>query len=442
MKVVAVKLMEAIPSTHVKLRTSPTDFLSSSFEEDYVTAWDYSAFTSNLAELKHFVWYVARMSEQDKTTVTLFDYRDGYIYEVPLFELLDEYNEVANMHARFSVHRMVGKFLDDNPELYASMNSGLLGVHGNIGFSTSLHGLVICKECGKKRCVCVGDDGLGITSEDPSISLIPAISKLGILAPEKFGQLGPGDDQRFIKFLKRKLMRVGDTFTLSILLNFPICAYIDGDCGIRDVPLKFSMEDRMFKFATHVSELLWDLERYREQLTEDDITIAMMFLHNAYVYNKLPTGGLFPGSTIQLVTDEPPVELSYTLPCIRDYHPREGDWIDFMVRNAPSTFFKGPVYTPIYEYDTPQIGSHVLPESAYLSALEDLGFVETKKISEWILVEGATTVRALSRMIRREDDGMVKALHVRVLREIPESFVLRSGRKDLHEVDMMDVDDL
>jgi len=426
-KVIAVKLMESIPATNVKLRTRPDSFLTSSPNDDYVVAWDYTSFTTTLAELKHFMWYVARILEQDSVWVTLFDYRDGF-HKVPLYKMIDEYNEVANMYAPFEIHRMVGKYVTENglESTLHQINSGMLGVAGNIGFSTALHGFVVCKECGENRCVCVGDDALGITSEDPNSSLVPELRKLGGIHPEKFGIIAPGEpDGRYIKFLKRRFERDQGGFRMNYLLNVPITPYIDGNAGHRMKPHDFSLESRIFKFSSHVGSLLWEVHEHPD-IPMVDIEIMFTFLRAGYKYLRLPMKGALPGTSLFGGTEDA-YSIGHVIPAISGgLDPRKVDWLDFLLENSPSMFFKGSVFmlrvaNVHHEWIVGECC--MMNEGAHISALEDLGYVKTMAMSEWMLVTDVTSSRILRRMVRKVDDGQVKAIAVTCLRQIPSYFI-------------------
>lgn len=65
MKRIAVELMECIESTKLKRRDHPEDIMYSLQDEDWLTLWDMSAFTSSLSELKYFLYYLIKNMEED-----------------------------------------------------------------------------------------------------------------------------------------------------------------------------------------------------------------------------------------------------------------------------------------------------------------------------------------------------------------------------------------
>lgn len=435
MRDVAVGIMESIGSTHVKIRTDPTSYMYAASDE-YITAWDFTSFTTTLSELKHFLWFLARMAEADATVVRLFDYRDGFI-DCPLYTLIDDYNQHANLFAGFSIHRMMDFVMEGASYECAQVNSGMLGVPGNIGFSTALHGLVICRECGVGKCVCVGDDALGITQQHPSASLLHPLSQIGNIHPDKFGIITPANREGRIKFLKRSLGTDGDQLTMNFLLNFPVANYIDGNACGRDAPIDFSMEARMFKVCSHTASLLWDIRERRASITDEDGELVMDFLYAAFKYMRLPTRGMMPGGTLRYSKDGEVLMMSvpFIIPPIKGYDAREVDWLEWFIRNTTSTYFLGTVYIPhTQEVEVLRKGDElVMPESTWLSAMEDLGYVEVTAIKEWLLVLDVGNARVLKRMCRYVDDGLVAATSVKVLKGIPERYYNTVPREDVYD---------
>jgi len=435
MRDVAVGIMESIGSTHVKIRTDPTSYMYAASDE-YVTAWDFTSFTTTLSELKHFLWYLARMAEADSIKVKLFDYRDGYI-DKDLYTMIDEYNEHVNLNAGFSIHRMMEYAFKDAAYECAQVNSGMLGVPGNIGFSTALHGLVICRVCGVGKCVCVGDDALGITSLPPSASLLHPLSQIGNIHPDKFGIITPHARERRIKFLKRSLGIDGDQLNMNFLLNFPVANYIDGDSCGRDAPIDFSMEARMFKVSAHTASLLWDIRERRVSIGDEDVELVMDFLYAAYRYMRLPTRGMMPGQTLRFSKDGELCDLkvAFIVPPIKGYDAREVDWLEWFIRNTTTLYFLGTIYIPREsDVEVLKAGDElVMPEGTWLSALEDLGFVETTAIKEWLLVLDVGNARVLRRMCRFVDDGLVAATAVKVIRGVPERYYYTVPREDVYD---------
>jgi len=428
-KKIAVALMQSIPSTRVKVRTNPDLALSSDPDTDYVVTWDYTSFTTSLSELKHFLWAIARLLENRKIILRIFDYRKGPIF-VNSWDLIDDYNECANMAAPFSIHRMLDKFIEydeDTILTHYQANSGMLGVHGNIGFSTALHGFVICSVCGEHRCCCVGDDGLGILPQDPNLELFVQLNKLGEIHPEKFGVLHPhAQAEEHLKFLKRRFERIGNSFVLSSLLCFPTPPYIDGQVGDRTRPPSFSLSDRIVKTVGQVASLLWEVQDFENIISDVEIDVMNSFLILTYRHLRLPFDGALPGYKINPdpKLNEDSFILNTVIPPIRGYSIRTTDWLDFLYESTPQMFFSLPRQG--YPGDPPVLfaGDELeCPEGAFLSALEDMKYVQLEKIFERVYVADISNLRRLRLMLKGERSDLVYMVYVRVLRSMPVAFL-------------------
>lgn len=431
-KVFATELLKSIPSTFTKIRINPELNLQTDSDEDYIMAWDFTAFTTSLGELKHFLWYIARLLERSQVFVQVFDYRKGVI-RLPAWDLLDEYNELVNMHSEYSVYRIVDKLLETKDTewelVYQMNNSGPLGVAGNIGFSTALHGVQVCRICGPRRCVCVGDDALGITKEDPNRRLIAAIRSLGTIHPEKFDIMYPQQQDDAIRFLKRRFSRSGTALFMSVLFDFPVTAYIDCATGHRTIPADFSVGARQYKIATHVGSLLWEIHSLPDQVTDPDMEIVTNYLRTAYRYLRMPFSGFLPGYSSESLG---PTPCQFCLPPVPsdEFDPRKADWLEWLLDHTPQTYFDLPVFvlkapTP-FEYLSK--GDKVmLPESQFLSALEDIGVVTLKKLREKVYVGEESNRRRLAKWVRNDTKDMVQAYVVQFIHDIPYAWRSPSG---------------
>jgi hypothetical protein len=428
MKPVAVALMESIPSTFAKLRTNPDLYLENVARDDYITTWDFTSFTTTLSELKHFLWYVARMAETDQTLVTLFDYRDGF-HDVLLYRLIDDYNEVCNMGSKFGIHRMVGEFIDTFEIDLTQMNNGMLGVPGNIGFSTALHGLVALKCSNPKCAVCVGDDALVISKRGPDDQLIGNLRKLGIIHPEKFGtilpQIDDDDGREAIRFLKRRLEVENGILTLGVLFDFPLPPFIDGIVGFRTKPPDFSMRDRVFKVATQTCSLLWDLhvKQHRVQ-DEGSVPLVFEYLRQAYKFMNIPLSGKLPGQSLYSGTSDEFTVSGFIIPDIsEDFDPLREDWLSIQLANTYQLFYLTSLTLPITGIETYPMEegeSMIVTQSQWLSAMEDLGYVVLKPVMEWRSLGSSSTYWELKKLAGRETDEFSdKAVSVECLRRVP-----------------------
>lgn len=422
---IAISLMESIPSTFAKIRTNPDFLLSNDPNTDYITTWDFTSFTTSLAELKHFLWAISRILESERVVLQLFDYRHGVV-PCMAHEMLDAYNELVNMGGEFSIHRVLDRFnlsMEQEGTDHMQMNSGMLGVAGNIGFSTALHGYVTARECGDHRSVCVGDDALAITSSDPTTNIIVSLRPLGNIHPEKFGIIFPGQTGGYIKFLKRRFERHGSAFLMSVLLNLPPLPYMDGQTGHRTIPSKFSKIDRIKKISTQIGALYWELKALGPLVIDrDDVRIIMILIREIYEFMSIPRFGRLSGSYLKV--DGKNIHIHFSIPPCYGFIPTETDWLEYMFDINPQMFFELPVVAKrMTSYPLMYKGEEIaLPESPFLSALEDMGYVEIKPIFEYLYLAEQENRRKVKVLFRRLESDLVYLRHVRVLDDIPGAF--------------------
>jgi hypothetical protein len=213
--------------------------------------------------------------------------------------MLLDYNATVNENPEFSIWKVCQRLYDEmHEDMYVQKNSGMLGVHGNIGFSTAYHAFHMEVGIKKDSGCCVGDDGAGAPIEDPSIRFIPHIQLAGTMSVKKSTILPPLQEfetEQVAKFVKRRLTRNHDGISIGFLLAFPSFA---SAFDIKDQYHSHIDEDRtdiILKFIGQVSSLFWDLfqkgwmEPEEQRLLELTLTI---------VYRRLglPHKGCLPGS--------------------------------------------------------------------------------------------------------------------------------------------------
>lgn len=242
---VANSLCNAFPETNFLTRFSIHDLALDDDDTSFI--YDYSSFTSRLAELKHFLEALATFC--DSTEIFIVDSRQG-VLRWSLGALIREYNQVCNTKTEFSIHRYLpGEVIPLEHQL-----AGLLGIYGNIVLSTTLHGLHACQLCGDKGgCRCVGDDVFAkvrLTAEWGKCEVIEAIQELGEVHPSKvrwwsFRDLEHDDeDDRAYPYIKRPLDRFYNRMIHSPALFLPIWGLIfplpDGIHEIEDdIPFRY-----------------------------------------------------------------------------------------------------------------------------------------------------------------------------------------------------------
>jgi len=434
-KPIAVELMECIPSTKKSIRRNPEHYLSLQTEDDSIVYWDYSAFTSSLSDLKLFLYYLTLggRSINPGATLLVFDSNEGLI-ELDAWDYIDTYNSIVNVGAPFSMLRIIDDavtdFARDDTE-YVQHNSGMLGVAGNIGFSTACHGTVACVVCGEDRCVCVGDDAMGFVEYSEVPRVVAEMSHLAPIQQEKFGIVGFPQDETF-KFLKRGVRTNGNfEIVFDTLLNLPITPYIDGSTGSRTTYQDLTQSEKIYKTFTSIGNLYWsihDLPSHR-QPTDSDMLILSTFLLSVYDYMRIPQRGLLPGSYLKVLS----TNLWFCIPpCVVDhdrgfiFDPRVTDWAEFLYYNASSEFCVTPVMSPRnMRFERPFQGESVFTTmNQGWKFLEDFGYVKSKKLYESFRTRGEENYRVFRRFLKStEDSSEFGALHeVEIVSPIPSVF--------------------
>jgi hypothetical protein len=431
MKLFAIEMMNSIPPTHVERRKEMTYQLHPDHNTDYVVAWDFSNFTTSLSDLKHFLHAISESlrSLDEDLRVTVVDSYLGFINVHPS-DLLDDYNKHCNDHAPFSISRILSVLKDNevniDDEEYHQQNSGMLGVHGNIGFSTSNHGFVTCMECGKDRCVCVGDDALGIT-EYPE-DLVNHMQRLGNIVPEKFSIIDPGSDH-VIKFLKRALYRSEDnTLDFDFLYNLPNPMYIDERYGNRTFQ-KPDEEGRAYRIATSLGKLLWDINQSRmdRQMDDQDYLLLRTYLNPIYMAFQFPMHGSLPGYFYPKFNKR----INYAIPPLIDiregpeyFDPRRSDWLEFLFDNIFQDIYRVPIFCVLFDFERPNRGDIVYwPKTRFLIFLEDMEIAKATSLYEDVRFLSKFNQRCLRMHFGKfKTVGVVELMQVEVLCDIPDRF--------------------
>jgi len=396
---IAIEFMNTIPITHVARRSNPSGIISMMASDDTVVMWDLTSFTTNLSELKLFLHYVCEYLKNDlraqQHPISVLDYGTG-ITDIHIADLLETYNESVNFHSSFSIHRVLADLdiLDmDIDTILEQQNSGMLGVPGNIGFSTAFHGLYgLGPATSKDSGVGVGDDEMMlIPSQIDPDAVLHHIEEIGEINVTKFGIFLPSEDEDGWKFLKRPFRRnAGDNgLYFGYLFDIPILAYV---FGVSTEGRKF-FEDRdpltiVRKFVTQAAKILWDVLSFSHLVTDNDLDLLLRLLQVAYRKLRLPISGALPGYKMHGDTSK---RLYLAVPSLYfDYYdPRQVDWADWLWTNTTTRFCilprSGsrrmlPSLYPGLEFDSIQ--------DKYVQVLRDLGIISKGSIqSEWVEVD-------------------------------------------------------
>lgn len=325
-------LQDILPSTNVFTRYDTSrltvDFLSST---EFVVTYDYSSFTSSLAELKYFLFYLGSALKGE--TMTVLDVYLGLI-EIDIGEYILEYNEVINQQAVVSTHRILERYTEDenhmavdatDSEVFMTRN-GPLGVPGNIGFSTGLHGINLAAFTDSPDIdSCVGDDALLRLIKTLFAPFIRHTNALGHINDTKASTIEIDlqrmdiSEQQQYRYLKRPIgVDYFGRLYQGILLSFPGLAEImnlfDPD-QIRDVPDK-PFADIAKAFSTQVGRFLSDLLQKCEQTLESEQEALLCILRRAYHMLGLPTRGAFPNTRTFFKSVVKGQLIPFVVPCL------------------------------------------------------------------------------------------------------------------------------
>jgi len=397
----AIAMMESIDSTQIQRRLHPEDIQYYLEEDDYLVMWDFSSFTTSLAELRHFLYYVIRNLEEDvrvrQHKIKCLDYQLG-IEEITVSELLERYNEAENYGASYTIFRICESVFDSSmvgDEAFRQQNSGMLGVPGNIGFSTGNHGFHMEAGIREKTGSAVGDDAMGGTKEHPKERFIPHMQLLGDIVPEKAGILEPvyeGDQEQFGKFLKRRFTRTQYGLSIDYLFSFPSLAGVFGVVDEFHAPNQDSADEIILKFSGQVGAFFWDIHAIGT-LEPYEIQLIDRVLGACYRKLRLPFHGSLPGKKHPAFAEFIPVAVP---PLFFDYGNH--DWAEYLWDHSsqrtvllPATY--GFLEIPPFEADL----EFNATAGNMLNVLEDVGCV--KKIRMLMeLVEVSETNRRRFRM--------------------------------------------
>jgi hypothetical protein len=424
LKKFAVLLMESIPTTTVNVRTKPSNYLNVE-NSDFITTWDFTSFTTTLSELKFFLeGIIDGLETFNPDDVELFDYHKGRVMISPI-QLLAEYNESVNLLSRFSAHRLSNfLFHDEMPLELAQQNSGMLGVAGNIGFSTALHGAIVHSLTNDYNGVCVGDDGLAITPIEPSEALIPTLTMLGNIHPEKFTGLQP-NIQGPMLFLKRGLYRYPNQgLVFDTMLNFPISVYVDHVFGHREPAKHMDTKDYNIKVAGQVHAFLWEILSYGEFITDNQMDLALIFLRDVYKRMCWPYSGTL---SFRIKNEDSSMTHSVVVPSLRfqDIDYRMGDWLEYLFDLYPWQTIRLPILIPD-DGRRPLLfpGQSIMTcRNKIWNAMQDLGLVQVKDVMEDVEFLTESNRRRLKVLFGRvKEPGLIPMVEVECLKEIPEKF--------------------
>jgi len=394
MRSIAVNFMEAIPATKRKARDNPYDKLSLTTEpQDWIVNWDLTTFTTRLQELKHFLWVFIEICGQyalSRKPIHVFDTREGTI-PISLLDLLTEYNVEMNMFPEFDVSRMFDLVttMADDEDIFVSKNGGLLGVPGNIGMSTGLHGLITNQICGD-HAVCVGDDAIAVVPDYPT-QIIRAVEQLGKIERSKFQITKPIEQfghTEELKFLKRNVTRTIFGLKTDFLLSLPVLSesIMEPQVGRIALPTRQKVIE---KIVMSCGRILWNFLEHADEITDKDIKQVQGYFRYLYKAHSLPFMGGVPPTRISY--EDQIFNLTMAIPSLDfdSYDPRILDWAEYVFDNSLSAYFVLPSYSvsDMPYYEDLISGSVVTRKHPCWKLLEDLGYLEVRPMFEtWKII--------------------------------------------------------
>jgi len=374
---IANSLAEVIPTTSVRTRFT-TSRLSPVDATQYLLLYDYSSFTSELTEIRYFLEALADFAKD--TEVDVLDTHRG-IVRCNLGDMISEYNQICNFDHPMDLGRI---FEMSSSFVLPHTNAGLLGVYGNIVFSTSLHGLHLCQVCGSDQmCNCVGDDACAKGDLRELEDAITQISSFGSIHPDKFkiwredsADVGENGWQ----FLKRPIDRLEGHIFVGNLVDLPnlfyICEITD---GIHTVPEKEQGSGKR-AFLSQTRSMLWSMHSMFPTLEDEEIRFALEYLRLGYRSFGFPFEGRLPGHSYRGVEDQ-------AIPRL-EVESIENDWLDWLWDNAEQRIGRLPMLLGCEDLlgNLESDGEFYSTSSRLLSLVEDLEYLERKPMWEDVVI--------------------------------------------------------
>lgn len=344
-----------------------------------VYTYDYSSFTSNFTELKYFLREL--MEYMGDIDVPVIDSRIGPT-SISFSSLMDNYINCTTHRPEFTINRYLN-------ECYDSMihqKAGMLGVYGNIAFSTALHGLHACQLCGDLgECNCVGDDVLGEGPIDDEF--YDAVSSIGSINPSKVKtwdyrppEEEDGLDDRRWPYTKRPLERFGNRILLETAYFLPIFgAIIPLIDNARDITSEQITESHVRLLSVQACSLVRQL--HATSLEDyDQYFLIVRYMRMLYLLTQVPSKGVYPWESYLLNGKETIRNL--LLPALASFSPPYDLW-----NNAEAAFTSNTYRVPEIVYPDEEVlsrrrrlkdGPQVMFEGRLVSYGRKMGYLDVK----------------------------------------------------------------
>jgi hypothetical protein len=258
---------------------------------------DYSAFTSNMTEIKFFV---KALSEFYKDTwIDVVDVYLGVI-QLNLGQYLADYSSENLENPLFDVSRIVS-----DPDLWRHRRAGMLGVYGNIALCTLLHGIHLAMICNSPDALnCVGDDAAYYPDmQEYTMERVKAgICLLGGIKAENFQVFSnirytdEDIESPHWHFLKRPIFFLQGNLCTEELLDFPLLSLVQNFKDPHHTVEYGSVDDRRRSFVMQYSRFLERLPSIRSSLEDRDLLLQII----GWYYHRLslPREGSLPPHSI------------------------------------------------------------------------------------------------------------------------------------------------
>lgn len=398
-KAFANYLVRAFPSTHPFSRFDVHRMGAIDSDHIFIT-YDYTSFTTSLAELKHFLWYLS--TGFDQVEVQVLDCHKGLV-STNLGEMIRDYNEAVNQNQEYDVSRVLANLRGDGNDCLNQTRSGSLGVQGNIVFSTLNHGISLSGLTDTPdEDSCVGDDAALRLHLSLLLIFGTIACKLGLINPEKVTQIRSPDledtsatTRDSYKYLKRPIAVNwgGELITgfLDFFPNFAPIYYPKGD-GIHTVSVE-EEHTAIESFCMQWGRFLSTMYRtsFLDSMVEDDIEFILRIIRSVYRRCRLPFEGSIP-SVGHYLTDDPlnpghQIErvIDFYVPSCEGPEVFDTPWLDVLLARFDRTRFITPVRVrepvPIPDWVFPGC-EFIATLSPFTRLLEGLGHIRSETIRE------------------------------------------------------------
>jgi hypothetical protein len=343
------------------------------------------------------------------TKVTLVDTFEGMI-ERDLGELLLEYNESVNYRALMDLTRIYEVPGGGERFIMAHQKSGMLGVYGNIVWSTGLHGLFLTFLAGSFSAAnVVGDDAGGLFKkrEWSVLDLLETLKLLGAVNAEKLEVWEDGRTNGYStgwQFLKRPVDRIANHLVTGLLFDLPLAVYVTGATSDIHTADLGDLRSRIKAFIMQTCRLFDRMHIYESRISEDEIEFALTYLSACYRSFRLPPEGSLPPFTHS--------SLEKSLPLAIPILSRESisrPWLDVLIDESGGRLFSLPRGS-FYELDLESfisVGQEFdCTTKKLLSLAEDLEYLEKRKTIVWYRLDDMS-----SKLLRCFVEGLLRPVY-------------------------------